>query len=175
MKQNNKCKIVLVGFMGTGKSTIAALLSAHLNWRAVDSDAVVVQSQGRAIAQIFEAEGEAEFRKIETNVLSDLLNSDEQLIIATGGGAVLSDHNRTMMLDHGIVIALHATAEAIVERVKHDTGRPLLQGDVHQNVEKLMRVRKQAYDFAPIQVDTTGKSSHTVVAEIIEILTNQQL
>lgn len=162
--------IVLVGFMGTGKSTVGALLAKQLGWEIVDVDAEIVQSEGRAIADIFEKDGEAAFRAIETAVLEKLLTDSRKLIIAAGGGAVLAERNRELMLKHGLVVALTATAEQIVERVKHDTARPLLQGEVKARVELLMEQRKHAYDFAPVSVDTTARSAAEVAAAITEQL-----
>ena len=170
MGQEQLNNIILVGFMGTGKSTVGAMLAQELGWEVVDVDAEIVKSEGRAISDIFETEGEAAFRAIETTMLEKLLADKRKLLIATGGGAVLAERNRELMMQHGLVVALLATAEQIVERVKHDTGRPLLQGDVTERVKLLMEQRKHAYDFAPVAIDTTAKSAADVAAEIVKCL-----
>jgi len=170
MSQEQLNNIVLVGFMGTGKSTVGALLAKQLGWEVVDVDAEIVKSEGRAISDIFQTEGEAAFRAIETAMLEKLLIDQRKLLIATGGGAVLAERNCELMLQHGLVVALLASAEQIVERVKHDTGRPLLQGDVEERVKLLMEQRKHAYDFAPVAIDTTAMSAAEVAAAIVERL-----
>lgn len=146
--------MILVGFMGTGKSTVAKLLSERLGWSLIDLDQEIERKQGRRIADIFESEGEEYFRRAETEALRDALQRPECAVIATGGGAVLAEENRSMMLGGGFVAALAASEERIVERVMHDSARPLLRGDVAGNVRSLLERRRGAYDFAHVRVDT---------------------
>ncbi|MFS0554122.1 shikimate kinase [Brevibacillus sp. 179-C9.3 HS] len=157
--------LVLVGFMGTGKTTVGAALAASLGMKHKDLDHAIVESEGRSIPDIFADQGEAYFRGVETKCLAQLLDEDPQ-VLTTGGGAVLRQQNVEMMLAHGIVIALHATEEELIKRLENDSGRPLLAGGVAARVRTLMAERAGVYDFAPIQVDTTGKSLSDIVMEI---------
>ncbi|MCA0753891.1 shikimate kinase [Paenibacillus sp. N4] len=165
-EQNNK--LVLVGFMGTGKSTVSRLLSEKLGWKRIDGDEEIERREGRKISDIFASEGEAAFRVIETKVLKSLLSESEPAVIATGGGAVLSGYNCELMLKHSCVAALKASPEQIIERVKNDTSRPLLQGDAGERVKLLLEQRKNAYDFAHISVDTTLLTAEEVVDAILQ-------
>ncbi|OUQ89598.1 shikimate kinase [Brevibacillus brevis] len=157
--------LVLVGFMGTGKTTVGAALAASLEMKHTDLDDAIVEWEGRSIPEIFTDQGEAYFRDVETKRLAQLLAVGSQ-VVTTGGGAVLRKQNVEMMLEHGIVIALHATEEELIKRLEKDTGRPLLAGGVATRVKTLMAERAGVYDFAPIQVDTTGKSLSDIVLEI---------
>lgn len=160
-------KIVLVGFMGTGKSTVSRLLAEQLGWSRYDSDEVIEQTEG-TISKLFETLGEAGFRDIESKVLCSLLESGESAVIATGGGCVLRELNRESMLKHGFVVALTADAEHIIERVKADAARPLLQGDIAANVHRIMEQRKNAYDFAHLRLDTTSLTPQEAADRIVK-------
>ncbi|MFC3790752.1 shikimate kinase [Paenibacillus sp. GCM10012307] len=166
--------IVLVGFMGTGKSSVSRLLARQLQLPCIDLDAEIERQQGRTIRELFADFGEEAFREVEGQVLSQVLESDGGKIIATGGGAVLREQNRKAMLQHGWVIALTADAEKIVDRVKNDTSRPLLQGNVEQRVTALLEERRHAYDFVHHTVDTTRLTSEEVAAQILGMKEQRQ-
>ncbi|CAM4255127.1 shikimate kinase [Paenibacillus tarimensis] len=161
-------KIVLIGFMGTGKSTVAKVLEERLGLPAIDLDAAVTAREGRTIADIFAARGEAYFRKVESEVLASAMTADSPSVIATGGGAVLAEANRSIMLENGFVAALKADAEHIIARVRHDKGRPLLEGDVEHRVRSLLESRRSAYDFAHLIIDTTDLTPERVADRIQE-------
>jgi shikimate kinase len=163
-------KLVLVGFMGTGKSSVCSLLSERLGWSRKDADEEIVASEGRSIADIFASDGEDAFRDIEAHTLSRLLMEPEPAVIATGGGAVLRKHNCVTMLENGFVVALTADPETIIARVMGDKGRPLLQGDVETRVRTLMQQRRNAYDFAHLHLDTTSLSTEEVANLIMKAL-----
>jgi len=167
-KPGTASKLVLVGFMGTGKSTVSKLLAERLNWRRIDSDEEIVLRAGKTIPELFAEGGEPLFRDKETDTLRALLSMDEPAVIATGGGAVLRERNRVLMLKQAFVVALKADEEHIISRVGNDSSRPLLQGDAAANVRRLLEERRAAYDFAPLVVDTTGLSPEEVCAAIIE-------
>ncbi|CAH1207001.1 Shikimate kinase [Paenibacillus plantiphilus] len=167
MKDNQRTHIVLIGFMGTGKSTVSELLAERLSCEAVDIDAVIIEREGMPISDIFATKGEAAFRTAESEALSDVLQREHMGVIATGGGAVLASQNREMMLKFGFVVNLHASAELIIERVSQDTSRPLLQGDVSQRVHKLLEDRKHAYDFAHCTIDTESMTPAQVADAIV--------
>lgn len=159
--------------MGTGKSTVSQLLSKKLGWIRYDSDEEIERTEQKRIAELFEAGGEAGFREVESRVICSLLELEEQAVIATGGGAVLLDCNRKAMLDNSLVVSLTADANQIIERVKSDRSRPLLQGDVASNVLRIMEQRRHAYDFAHLVLDTTTLTPAEVADIIIERLYNQ--
>lgn len=158
--------IVLIGMMGTGKSTVGALLAAETGYRMLDLDAMIAEKAGCSIPELFEEKGEAYFRELESAVLVEALEVPGS-ILATGGGAVLRESNCREMLKYGWVVALAATVDEIVARVGEDKGRPLLAGGARQRVTELLEKRKHAYDFAHVTIDTSGKSAEEVSAEIL--------
>ena len=145
--------IVLIGFMGTGKSTVGASLAAKLQYTFVDLDEEIVRQEGRSIPEIFEQDGESYFRDAESRVLASLMNKDH-IIIATGGGCVLRNENCNLMQERGFVVHLTAEVDTIVDRVKGDQNRPLLQGDASERVRSLMTARQGKYDFAHTVIPT---------------------
>ncbi|OXM85909.1 shikimate kinase [Paenibacillus rigui] len=161
----SKSNIVLVGFMGTGKSTVGKELSNRLGWTFTDTDTLIEVQQGMPISEIFRLHGEAAFRKAESDVIETVLKGERQ-IISTGGGAVLAEQNRTNMLQGGFVVALSASAETIIQRVSQDQTRPLVQGNVEERVKTLLQTRKHAYDFAELIIDTT-QHPVSAIAELI--------
>ncbi|MZQ81729.1 AAA family ATPase [Paenibacillus sp. 5J-6] len=158
--------LVIVGFMGTGKSTVGKLLAERLGWKFQDSDAVLEEAQQTSIADLFRQHGEAHFRSLESKTLESLLAHRGQ-IVATGGGAVLAEENRACMLRNGFVVALTASPEAIIHRVSTDISRPLLQGNLEERVHTLLEQRKSAYDFAHTVIDTTELTTDQIVDLII--------
>lgn len=162
--------IVLVGFMGTGKSTVAALLASRLGWKKVDLDSAIEEHEGASIPSLFAERGEAYFRQAESEALRRELEGKRGVVMATGGGAVLAEGNRGVMLSNGLVVALTADAETIIGRVKNDPNRPLLQGDAKQRVPALLEQRKHAYDFAHARIDTANKSAEQIAESIIQLL-----
>jgi shikimate kinase len=157
--------VILVGFMGTGKTTVGRVLAEKLDWPLVDMDMVIEQRAGMTIPDIFASEGEDYFRGTESSVLADLLKGSRQ-VISTGGGSVLAEANRKLMLAGGPVVALSASAETIMERVGHDPHRPLLQGGPEDRIRLLLQQRKHAYDFAHLRIETDGLDADRI-AEIV--------
>ena len=167
MKSDN---IILIGFMGAGKSTVGRALTGYLpGWTMVDSDDVISQKTGMTIPEIFANHGETYFRQVESEVIGELMKKKRQ-IVATGGGAVLVRANREAMLAGGMVVALKAEAGVIVSRVRHDTNRPLLQGNIEERVAKIMQERKHAYDFADLIIDT----SHLTVDQVARLVLEER-
>ncbi|MFH5182991.1 shikimate kinase [Paenibacillus sp. TAB 01] len=164
-----KSNIVLIGFMGTGKSTVGRMLSERLGWTFTDTDILIERQQGTTISEIFRLHGEAAFRKIESETIEAVLQGERQ-VVSTGGGAVLAEQNRRNMLEGGLVVALSATAETIIERVSQDQTRPLVQGDVSERVHTLLETRKHAYDFAELRIDTSELSVEQIVQKIVDAL-----
>ncbi|SDM93827.1 shikimate kinase [Paenibacillus sp. yr247] len=159
--------IVLVGFMGTGKSTVGQKLAERLGWTFQDSDAALEEEQQTSISDLFRIHGESHFRALESKVLEHILIRKGQ-VVATGGGAVLAECNRACMLQNGFVVALKASPEMIIQRVSSDTSRPLLQGNLEERVHLLLEERKSSYDFAHTVIDTTELTTDQIVALIIQ-------
>jgi shikimate kinase len=174
--ERNGMRIFLIGFMGTGKTTVGQALSAALGFELCDSDEEIVRREGRSIPEIFADEGELYFRRVESEVLAELAERP-QTVITTGGGAVLSAANRELMAKSGLVVCLQATVDEIVRRATIDNSkRPLLrmgQESVRERVERLLREREGLYDFAELVVDTTGKDVSQITAEIVHHLSDR--
>lgn len=166
--------IVLIGFMGTGKSTVGARLAEQLKLRFCDLDEEIVSWTGQSIPDIFAERGEAYFREQEGRILSLLLEEEAPKIIATGGGAVLKEENRKRMKEQATVIHLTAEEATIVERVRQDRNRPLLQGDVEERVRRLMAERRGLYDFAHLCVPTDSESVEQLCARILAHLAHRE-
>lgn len=163
--------IVLIGFMGTGKTTIGRLLASRLGRPFVDSDRKVEHESGMTIREIFERYGEAYFRQKEKDMIARLSRYNNA-VIATGGGVVLSSENMRRLKKNGIIIALTASVETILERTSRRNTRPLLLDFFarEQIVDKLMRERHELYQNADFSIDTNGNSPQHVINEIMLFL-----
>ena len=158
--------IILIGMMGTGKSTVGMLVAETLGYEFVDLDHMIGEHEGRRIAEIFTNSGEEYFRKVESAMLKRAL-LNEGNVISTGGGSVLAHENTSLMLTSGLVVALTAAAEEIISRVGADANRPLLAGNAEERVRRLLEQRKDAYLFAHCTVDTSGLSAAQVSQHIL--------
>lgn len=160
--------LFLVGPMGAGKSTIGRHLAELLHKQFQDCDHVIEERTGAPISLIFEIEGEAGFRKREAAALDELTQQND-IVLATGGGAVLLPENRQVLRDRGIVVYLCAPLETLVERTQKDRNRPLLQNtDRRAKLEEILRVRDPLYrETAHVVVHTTRRSPLTVAREIM--------
>jgi shikimate kinase len=163
--------LFLTGPMGAGKSTIGRQLSRQLRMTFYDSDREIENRTGVDIPLIFELEGEQGFRKRERLVI-DELTSLPDIVLATGGGAILDADNRKHMAERGLVIYLHASVNQQLARTKHDRNRPLLQTDnPRQRLDDLMQLRDPLYrEIADLVIDTDGKRVMAVVNQIIRKL-----
>ncbi|TGE34205.1 shikimate kinase [Desulfosporosinus sp. Sb-LF] len=157
--------IVLIGFMGTGKSTVGKRLALSLAWDFVDTDLEVGEITSLSVSEIFRRYGETRFRS-EERLVVQRLSQQEQLVIATGGGTVLNSRNWEALAQNGIIIALHASMEAILSRIGHKNDRPLLKG-TREAIEKLWSERQVCYAQADFTVDTSDKNIDEVVGEIL--------
>ena len=170
--QNTKdTNIILIGFMGAGKSAIAKILGKKLYRNIIDTDQEIVRRTGKTIPKLFEEYGETYFRDLETTVLQELKMKND-LIISCGGGIVLRDKNIQIMQEVGKVFLLTATPETTYERVKKGKNRPLLND--HMSVEyikNMMEQRQERYEKAAhIKVATDHKHVEMIANEIIEQL-----
>jgi len=161
-----KPNIVLVGFMGTGKTSVGKRLSTNLRMRYIDTDNVIERDSQRQISDIFEEDGEDVFRQLESeavNRVSKLYN----YVISTGGGVVLKEENVVKLKENGVVFCLSATPEEIYNRVGHQTHRPLLQTpDALETIRTMLADRAPYYAQADYTVETTGKTFGEVMTHI---------
>ena len=163
--------IVLMGFMGAGKSTIGRKLAKAMNLKFIDTDEYIEKEQGRKISDIFTEEGEAAFRDMETALLRSLQENREGVVLSIGGGMPVREENRKLLRNLGTVVYLNTSKEEIIRRVSGDKNRPLLQGgDLEEKVTKLMTARGQIYkETAHVEVWTDGKTPEKIIEEIINL------
>lgn len=159
--------IVLVGFMATGKSAVGRELERRTGLARFDTDEMLAAAAGRSIVQIFDAQGEEEFRRRETMVLRDLPRRDA--IVVTGGGAVLRDENVSLLRGLGIVVNLTADLQTLSKRIGGDDGRPLLRSaDPQRTLAELFHVRERRYrESADFEIDTSALTIEEVAAAIL--------
>jgi len=155
-------KLYLVGFMGAGKSTVARALARRLGWRAEDVDERIEARERRSVSAIFAQDGEPYFRRVERQVLTDLL-ANREVVVATGGGTFADPENQAVMLSDGRVAWIDVPFSHIVERVPADGRRPLAAD--RAQLEQLYVRRQPSYALAHIRIDGCRP-----VAEIVERL-----
>ena len=160
--------VFLVGMMGAGKTTAGRMLARRLKRAFLDSDHEIERRCGVKVPVIFEIEGEAGFRQREAALIAEL-TAREDIVLATGGGAVLSQANRRYLAARGTVIYLHAPPAALYERVRQDRNRPLLAtADPRARLEELYAVRDPLYrEIADIVVDTGRQSAQTLARQLL--------
>lgn len=161
-------RIVLMGFMGAGKTTIGKALAKKLGCRFADTDELIEQEQGRTIPEIFEKEGETYFRNLETELLKNLQMQKESFVLSLGGGVPVREENRALLRNLGTVIYLETSKEEIIKRVSKNKNRPLLQGGgLEEKVSTLMAARESIYrETAHVTVPTDGKDIEQLVSEL---------
>lgn len=165
-----KDRIILTGFMGTGKTAVGQLLAKELKLRFVDTDHLIEEEYGQSIVEIFEKQGESTFRDYEKKVVQKVL-SEKGIVMATGGGAVLDDENLKLMKEKGTLIALSASAEVIFQRISQLGDRPLLRTrNQLETIKNLISHRSPYYCQADFIVDTSGKSVEQTVQELLKVL-----
>ncbi len=161
--------------MGSGKTTIGKLLSKKLNKLFFDSDYVIEERLGVRVPMIFEYEGEVGFRDRESKVLNELVLK-ENIVLATGGGIILSPKNRELLSSRGIVIYLKSDYQNLAKRMVNDKTRPLLQnGDINLTFKNLFKARDSLYSsIADYEVDTNNKSIYQVEQKIRLFIENYE-
>jgi len=167
MKKSN---IVLIGFMGTGKTAVGKRLANILNKEFYDSDQEVEAVTGMSISQLFAKYGEIRFRS-EENLAIQRLAQRDNCVIATGGGVVLNNENMNLLRQKGVIICLSAKPEIIYERVKRRNNRPLLKkGDLLKSIIDLMKEREDLYKGADFFLDTSDMDFNEIISRIIAFL-----
>jgi len=159
--------IILIGMMGSGKTTVGRLLAKQLGQIFIDSDEEIQRRTGVTIPHIFDVEGEAGFRQRETSVLEDLAGRSG-LVLATGGGAILNSHNRSVLKASGTIVYLKSSVHDLWQRTRHDTNRPLLQtADPRARLQELFEQRDPLYsEIADIVMHTGKQSVHVLLMRL---------
>ena len=162
--------VVLVGFMGTGKSSLGRALARRLGYRFVDTDLAIEKITGLTVEMIFRRHGVIRFRSEETLLAKRLLGKTG-LVISTGGGMLLNRENVELLRQNGVLIGLRADPEIIINRVKNKKHRPLLKKtNIRETVYRLLREREGVYNAAEFTVDTGQLSFEASLNEIIKYL-----
>ncbi len=166
MKKN----IIITGFMGTGKSAVAQQLASKLKMEFIDMDRIIEEDQGMSIPDIFARYGENYFRQQENKLVKELIRK-ENMVIATGGGTLLSSDNVEILDQKGEIICLYADSKILYNRVKRKNNRPLLKVEnVLSEINRLLEKRKKIYDNIKWKIDTTNLNVQEVTDKIIVLL-----
>lgn len=164
-------RVLLVGMMGAGKTTVGRLLAGRLGWPYWDSDDQVEQATGHTVAELFDAGGEPGFRSLETDALRQALAAPSDEVVSVAGGAVLDPANRRLLQRSGTVVWLRADPATLAARLGDGAGRPLLEGDAAGALRRLDAVRRPLYgEVADVVVDvdrlTPDEVAERVLAEV---------
>lgn len=161
--------LILVGMMGSGKTTMGRALAKHLGKAFVDSDEEIQKRTGVTITHIFDIEGETGFRQRESAAICGLAGRSN-MVLATGGGAVLAEQNRELLRQNGIVIYLKASVHDLWQRTRHDRNRPLLQtADPYAKLTELFQQRDPLYrQVADIVIQSGKQSAHALMLQLVE-------
>lgn len=164
-----KGNIVLIGFMGCGKSTIGTRLAFRLKSTCKDTDALLEKKAGKTINDIFAQDGEAAFRNMETALLQELCEKGGSWIYSVGGGTPVKEENRALLKQLGTVVYLKVTPETVYKRLKGDTTRPLLAcEDPQSRIKELMNAREEAYqDAADFVINVDNQNVDSIMDEVI--------
>ena len=167
--------LILTGFMGTGKTEVSRELARLLTMKLIDIDTEIEKSVRVSINQIFKQFGEQKFREMETEMI-EKVSCEKNVIISTGGGAVLKQENMDVLKKTGMVICLMATPETILRRTSGSSERPLLQVEKPlEKINELLHFRQPFYEKADMMIDTDNKTPLQIAEEIVAIIRNTQL
>jgi len=159
--------IALIGFMGAGKSSVGHLVAEQLHFDYLDTDDLIQSRAGRTITEIFAADGEPAFRKLESELVKELA-ARTKAVISTGGGLPVNPDNLASLKTHALVVCLWASPETIWERVKHQTHRPLLHDpNPQQKIRALLAMRKPFYKQADVLVNTERRTVREVAQQVL--------
>lgn len=169
--------VILIGFMGCGKSTVGYRLSYKLKKCLIDTDHLIEHKAGMTISEMFAQKGEGYFRQKETECLHSLKNELGSRIVSLGGGTPIREENREIIKQLGKVVYLKASPDTIYSRVKHDTRRPLLQCEnPKERIETLLKERNPIYEsVADIIIQVDGKHIKEVVQEVAEAVKDENI
>lgn len=161
--------ILLIGFMGTGKTSVSKALKEYTGLTEIDMDKYIVKKENKSIADIFKDSGEEYFRKVETECLKKILEN-KGVIVSCGGGVVVKDENVSYMKNKGIIVLLTAKPETVYKRVKDCKDRPILNNNMSvEFIEGLMEKRRERYlSVADVIIETDNKSIKEIAKEILK-------
>ncbi len=165
-------KIILIGFMGSGKSSVGKELSKKTGYKLLDSDTCIEEKKKKSINEIFKDDGERAFRDMESEFLKALALSEESFILSTGGGMPCFNDNAKLIKEIGKSFYLMASPDSIMERLKNDTSRPLLRdGNRYEKINSLLSKREEYYKkAADVIIETDGKTVNEITGEIIGLI-----
>lgn len=170
MAVNNKrhpVNLALIGFMGTGKSSVGRLVAEQLHFNYLDTDELIQARAGRTITAIFDGEGESAFRKLEQQLVKELA-ARRRTVISTGGGLPAVPANLTSLRNHALIVCLWASPETIWARVRNQTHRPLLRHpDPKSKIRELLAAREPFYRQADILINTDLRSAREVAQQVV--------
>ncbi len=155
--------IILAGFMGVGKTTVGQIVADFIGWHYADTDDEIIHRVGLSVQEIFTKEGEEGFRRYEQIVCQSLAAKSEQ-VISTGGGLLMNENNRNLMLKSGMVICLHASEKVLEARLSDINERPLVK-----NWRELLESRREVYASLPYHIDTSNLSPREVAEKVVAL------
>ncbi len=159
--------IVLIGMMGSGKTTIGKLLGEKLNLKSIDIDILIEQNEKRTISDIFQNNGEKYFRNLEKETIQSIFE-DKNLVISLGGGAFEDEITQELLLKNSTIIYLKTSPQIILERIKNNTNRPLLKNQMTvEKIQSIISKRQKNYKLANITILTNNKNPDKIVEEIL--------
>ena len=162
--------IILIGFMGCGKTTFGTWIAKNKKMDFCDTDALIVEKEKKSINDIFSENGEPYFRELETEIVKDLIKSRHNTVVSVGGGLPLKSENRELLKKLGTVVYLRTSVEELTKRLAGDTTRPLLAGgNIREKITHLMDMRLSDYlDAAEVIIDTDGRSFNEMYENILK-------
>ena len=171
---NRKCSIVLIGFMGAGKTSLGKAVSKLLQVPFLDTDELIVRSEGMPVSDIFALKGEEYFRSLETETVRELGHKEDGFVLSVGGGLPLREENRPLLHRAGTVVYLKVSLDTLTRRLQNDTKRPLLhqgEGTLEENIARILAVREPLYlEAADIVYVNDHKPSRTAAEEIASLV-----
>lgn len=166
--------IVLIGFMGAGKTSLGKAVAKSLEIPFLDTDELIEESEGMKISEIFARHGEEYFRELETKTMLKLADRNDSFVLSVGGGLPLRGENRPLLSATGCVVYLRVGIDTLVKRLKDDTKRPLLQkgeGTLEEKIRRILQEREPLYlDAADVVIENDGKPFSAVVREISNLV-----
>lgn len=168
--------IILIGFMGCGKTCVGKALARNLKIGFIDMDEQIVEKAGMPITEIFIKYGEQHFRELETEVLKELLANEEQTVISSGGGMPMQEANQ-LLLKESTVVYIEASVDVLMTRLKNDKDRPIIQGgDLREKIVTLLIARSPIYEqVSDIKVVTSNGPINKIVGQIVEKLVEKRV
>ncbi len=165
-KRRHLVNLALIGFMGTGKTSVGWMVAESLHFTFLDTDEMIQSRTNRSIAEIFAKDGEAAFRTLERQIVEEL-STRVKTVISTGGGLPTNPENLASLKSHALVVCLWSSPEKIWERVRHQSHRPLLHGpDPQKQIRELLGAREPFYKQADVLINTDQRSAREVAQQI---------